>query len=558
MRFGIKAASRKIAGQAPGAPAARTKQLRVEQLGDGGQKPLPNTDYVYAPAGGPAPLDEFALGNASLCLTHRGYDFVLLSRSPAPPPRIVAPGPLRHSVVFARDLSDVFLAGAPPARRLSGRVIRAPGLRGDAEETDLEHLFPGAVAGGEPTEFVWGPGSGEALRTWDASDMAFATVAPKSKPRVFVWPALWAVGGVERNTIEIMRHLRGHYDFILITTEPVHEGHGSLHHQLKGLATAVYDLGELGPTSHYLSMFATLKRAWSPDLVWICNGSPWLADHAADLRRIYADTPIVDQQVYDTRAGWINRYHEAGIQSFDRFIAINQRIRETFVDRLGMDPGRIDLIYPAFDASRFRLTPVTPEQAADSKRAFGLAPDRPVFLFLGRMSAQKRPLDFINLAARVLASGLQASFLMVGDGEMGGEVDQAITASSTEALKRFPFTDRIPEILSVVDGLIITSEFEGLPVAMLEALAMGVPVLSTDVGDVRLVIEEFGVGAIVDRIGDPRTLLEAFEAWRLDLPRFRRAAAAASPRVAQRFSAATLAGQYDESWRRALQVRLRE
>ena len=216
-----------------------------------------------------------------------------------------------------------------------------------------------------------------------------------------------------------------------------------------------------------------------------------------------------------------------------------------------MDPGRIDLIYPAFDASRFRVDSRPPKEFEDLKESFGLPRDRPVFLFVGRMNPQKRPLHFVDLACRLDASEFRASFFMLGDGELAPEVDAAIAQSPAGLLRRLPFTDRVPEILAMAEGLVITSEYEGLPIAMLEALAMGVPVLSTDVGDVRLILEEYKTGAIVEGIGDPLKLVEAFQAWRSALPAYRRAAQDAASKIATRFSAATLAAQYEESWLKA-------
>jgi glycosyltransferase involved in cell wall biosynthesis len=500
-------------------------------------------------------LDADALGNALLGLAHRPYDFLLFSRSLAELPRVVAPLELRQSIVFARESADVFLKGEPPTRRLLGRLVRMPGLRDGSTETDLDSLLPGARVGSALGEVEWGAGSAVALRSRDCCRAVLAGIPSRSKPRVFVWPALWAVGGVERNAVEVMRHLRDRYEFVVITIERLNEKLGSLHHQLKGLASATYDLAELAPQSDYLSMLATLKNTWSPDLVWICNGSPWQCDHAAELRRIYADVPIVDQQVYDTRAGWINRYHEEGIQSFDRFVAINRRIHDAFVHELGMDPERIDLIYHAFDSTRFHPEAFTAGAVAGLKAVYGVPFDRPMFLFVGRMTPQKRPLDFVRLARRALDEGLDASFLLVGDGELAPAVDAAIAGYAGERVRRVPFTDRMPEIFAMAEGLVITSEYEGLPIAMLEALAMGLPVLSTDVGDVRLLLEEYGSGAIVPRIGDPEALALSFHAWHQSGERLRRAAERAAESVKTRFGVATIAARYEDCWGKAIRAR---
>lgn len=454
-----------------------------------GGEPVPrDADYVYAPLGQEPRLDADALDNALLSLSHHALDFVLVSRSLKELPALVAPLAPRDSVVFAARAASFFIEGVPFVGRLRGRLVRMPGLRDGSPETALVSLMPGARVDERLREIVIGEGEEPARPRWDCSELPFVAPRPSTKPRVFVWPALLAVGGVERNTIEIMRQLRDAYDFVVVTTEWLTEQTGSLHHQLKGLATATYDLAECGPSAAHLSMLATLKRVYAPDLVWICNGSPWQCDQALAIRRIYHDVPIVDQEAYDTHVGWVTRYDEPGIQSFDRFVAINRRIREAFVSRLGMDPSKVDLIYPAFDGARFDPQAYPDEGIAALKLASGLPPDRPLFVFIGRMTAQKRPLAFLRLAEAIEATGEPAFFLMVGDGELAGEVDAFIRERTRGAVRRLQFTDRVPEILAMAEGLVLTSEYEGLPVVLLEALAMGRPALATDVGDVRAIL----------------------------------------------------------------------
>lgn len=530
----------------------RVEPLNLAVLSPGAEGLPPDADLIYAPETMENRLDADALDNALLCFSHQDYDFVVVSRSLAELPHLAVPRGMRQSVVFTREAADAFLRGAPPSRRLHGRLIRMPGLRDDSEKTELHQLM---LADHDAAEIFWGNGPLSPIRVWDCSRMAFRSRTARARPLIFVWPVFMAVGGVERNVIEVMRQLRSRYDFIVVTIERLNERLGSLHHQLKGLAVATYDLAEVGTRADFLSMLSTLKRAWEPDLVWICNGSPWQCDHAEDIRKLYAETPIVDQEIYDTSAGWITRYREPGIQSFDRFIAINSRIRDKLVLDFGMEPGKVDLIYHAVDVSRFRPDDYPPERVAILKREYDLTPGRPIILFAGRMTMQKRPLDFVRLADRVASGGIDANFLMLGDGDLGHDVDAAIAHLKPGLVRRVPFTDRVPELMAVVDGLVITSEFEGLPIAMLEALAMGIPVLSTDVGDVRLVLETYGAGAIVPRIGDENALLAAFLAWFRELARWRQASMGAAEKIRGRFSAARAAAEYEQCWKRAMRAR---
>jgi len=72
-------------------------------------------------------------------------------------------------------------------------------------------------------------------------------------------------------------------------------------------------------------------------------------------------------------------------------------------------------------------------------------------------------------------------------------------------------------------------------VVFLEALSMGVPVLSTDVGDIKLIVQQYEAGLITPEIGNIEVLEESYEEWIKDLPRYQAKAQANSSTVRKRF-----------------------
>src|SRR5437588_7630890 len=489
--------------------SAATKKLPFESL---------PVDYLYAPDDWHCRLSDNQLRNALLSLRHWESDFVIVSASLSELP-LVEVSSIRNHIIFSKELGLDFPEGqrAKPAK---GKLLRLLPYDHPVSEVNVEQVF------GEHVRWAaipsWPPRN--ALRKANAQagskddpETSFIPKFKKQKPLVFVWPVFMVVGGAERNAIEVMRQLKDRYHFVVITMERPYKDQGSLHHQLRGIAEAVYDLGELASFERYLSMLGDLKRTYEPDAIWTCNGSPWFSEHAIRIREQFQEVPIIDQQVYDTNRGWILRYREPGVQSFDRFVAINKKIQDTFIDRFRMDPKRVDLIYHAVDVHRFNPAVYSETDRRVSFTKFDLDERRKIFVFAGRLTGQKRPIDFLQLALKRQQAGDEALFVMVGDGDLAPKVDEFIRARDLKNLRRIPFVENMAEVFLIASGLILTSEFEGMPIVILEALCMGVPVLATDVGDVKLMLDEYHAGLVIPDIGDVKSIEQGYEAWVADL-----------------------------------------
>ena len=123
-----------------------------------------------------------------------------------------------------------------------------------------------------------------------------------------------------------------------------------------------------------------------------------------------------------------------------------------------------------------------------SRRWLGLG-DEPLLLALGRFSSEKNPLGVIRAFARVAAAHADARLLMVGD-----VADPLLLLRARTLLVRDPararvhvrrHSDRVPALLAAADGLVLDSFVEGWPLASMEAIRAGLPVVMSDVGGAR-------------------------------------------------------------------------
>ncbi len=366
-----------------------------------------------------------------------------------------------------------------------------------------------------------------------------------------------AVGGVERNTADVISHLKDEYDFVIITFERLAKLQGSLHHQFLETSKGVYDLTELSGHDDILIYLEALRDAYSPDLVWICNGSPWLAANTLAIRQLFKYAAIVDQQVYDTTEGWVQLYKakDYGLLNFDRFIAINSRIKDVFKNVAGIADENIDLIYSTLSLVKREQAMLHENKVLRKK--YNLDEFQKYFVFIGRLTKQKSPIDLLNLIKLVAAKYKdEYKFILAGSGEMSNDVDEFIRNNNLAgSIIRHNYIENTFELSKISEGIIFTSLYEGLSIALLEALSVGTPGISTDVGDTKLIFDKFGNGLVFSTIGNVKEYFLKFEEFLQQKNIFKANAEKTKEEIAEMFSPSHIALQYISCFNTAINNR---
>lgn len=179
----------------------------------------------------------------------------------------------------------------------------------------------------------------------------------------------------------------------------------------------------------------------------------------------------------------------------DRLIAISPRIAADLRDRYQI--GRADqwnIVPLGFDLAP--LAGIDGAARAGARRDLGIAPERPVVMIVGRLTVIKQHELFLRVARLVHDTHPSALFVIVGDGELRDELEALTRRLGLEQHVRFlGWRKDLAAMYGAADVCVLTSRNEGTPVAAIEALAAGVPVVSTDVGGVRDVIDDPVLGA---------------------------------------------------------------
>ena len=208
---------------------------------------------------------------------------------------------------------------------------------------------------------------------------------------------------------------------------------------------------------------------------------------------------------YFRYAGAFVRIERALARATDRLVAISPRIATDLRDRYRIGvPEQWSIVPLGFDL--VPLAAIDDAARAAARRALGIDAATPVVAIVGRLTAIKQHELFLEVARRVHERQPSALYLVVGDGERRSELETlARTLGIAERTRFVGWRKDLVTIYGATDVCVLTSRNEGTPVAVIEALAAGVPVVCTDVGGVGDVVNDPLLGAIAAD-GDAETL----------------------------------------------------
>jgi len=133
------------------------------------------------------------------------------------------------------------------------------------------------------------------------------------------------------------------------------------------------------------------------------------------------------------------------------------------------------------------------------KRELGITNDGPVIGMVSCLKPQKAPLDYIKASMRIYEEMPNVNFLLIGDGVLKKRCKNFLATSALNG--RFIFTGwrrDVSEILDILDIMVLTSKWEGMPISIIEALRKGCPVVVTNAGGMPELVKDGTVGYITE------------------------------------------------------------
>lgn len=289
-----------------------------------------------------------------------------------------------------------------------------------------------------------------------------------------------------------------------------------------------------------------LIGAWRPHIVHTqLSRADWVGRVMARAVRVPVVSTIqnIHSRMYDAEFSWgmarVGRILDRATGRLaDRLIAVSAGVKEDLVAD-GTPPDRIVVIHNGFDMAR---TPPAGARAA-ARAAWGVTDADVVIGTVALLKTQKGITDLIQAARHISGVSPRVRFVQMGDGPLHDQASRLIAAAGLG--DRFLLLDRVEDPVALLPGLdvfVLPSLWEGLPIALLEAMSVGLPAVGTRVSGIEEVIAEGETGTLVppsDPVALGRALLDLVHS-----PGRRSAWGEAARARLARFDARAIAGAY--------------
>ncbi len=183
-------------------------------------------------------------------------------------------------------------------------------------------------------------------------------------------------------------------------------------------------------------------------------------------------------------------------------IGVSKTVQEYLIDKNGVTPKKVKLIYNPYDMDlykEYRIKDNVIKKTID-------------ILSVGRLVEDKNHIMLIKSFARVHEKYPNLFLKIVGEGQLRETLQRLIRSlEMQDRIYLLGYKDDIPKLLQNSDLFILPSKSEGLGIALIEAMAMGIPVIGTDVGGIpEVIVEDQSMGWIVPN-NDMKSMAKTIE-----------------------------------------------
>ncbi len=357
--------------------------------------------------------------------------------------------------------------------------------------------------------------------------------------RIFILSTSMGMGGADQQILILARAMRARgHDVRVVALTPL--GPMGLEAQREGIPTESVELRRNARDLPRIVRLVRMIREWRPDILHTHMVHANLFGRAV---RLLAPVGALVSTIHSISDG--GRLRMAGYRLTnnlaDRVTIISRLAADRYVKIGAVPASRLEVIPNTVDLNRFKPSA---EARAAIRKELGIGNEF-LWLAVGRFQPAKDYPTMVAGFAR-LARGSRSRLILVGQGPLRGEVEALLEKEGVQDRVQFLGVRRdVPDLMSGADGYVLSSAWEGMPVVLLEAAAVGLPVVATRVGGVAEVVEHGVTGSLVPP-GDPAALASAMQEIEALAPDKRTAMGARGRGlVEERFSTDSVMGMWE-------------
>jgi glycosyltransferase involved in cell wall biosynthesis len=317
-----------------------------------------------------------------------------------------------------------------------------------------------------------------------------------SKPTVCQVLHSLDIGGAEVLAAGLARALSDRFRFVFACLDEV----GTLGEQLRDDGFTVELIGRTeGIDWRCGRRLGAFVKAQQVDVLHAHQYTPFFQSLVGRLSRWR--TPIVftehGRHFPDSRSAKRVAVNRLLMRRRDRVIGVGASVRRALIANEGISADRVEVIYNGVNLGPFEAVRDDSAVRREVRDELGVRDGEQVILQVARLNPLKDHLTAVSTIRQLRDSGVNARLVLAGEGEERSKIEASVgEAGLHDHVTLLGARRDIPRLLSATDAFLLSSISEGIPLTLIEAMAAGVPVVSTDVGGIPEVIDHGATGLL--------------------------------------------------------------